>query len=112
MTKFEKKAALAVAAATVGVVVSGLALLRKHNKYMAKKAAATFGSDDDDMDFGDFFDDKDKAKAKADQEAMEAAKQRKLMRLKRQNQVKLTRLQERKLMRQGRLDQKKRMRVR
>ncbi len=106
MTKFEKKAALAVAAATVGVIVSGVALLRKHSKYMAKKAAATFGEDDlDGVDFSET------DKAKACQEAEEAAKQRKLMRLKRQHQVKLTRLQQRKIMRQGQLNKRQLMKV-
>ncbi len=111
MTKFEKKAALAVAAATVGVIVSGVALLRKHSKYMAKKAAATFGSDDDDMYGDDFFEVPGKTGAALSPEADEAAKQRKLMRLKRQNQIKLTRVQEKKLLKQNLLNQKRRMRV-
>ncbi len=108
MTKFEKKAALAVAAATVGVIVSGVALLRKHNKYLAKKAAATFGPDDG-MD-GDFCE-VDEPKACENTEAEEAAKQRKLKRLQRQHQVKLTRMQQRKIMRQGQLNQRRMMKV-
>ncbi len=108
MTKFEKKAALAVAAATVGVIVSGVALLRKHSKYMAKKAAATFGEDDPN---GADFCEVDGAKACRETAAEEAAKQRKLMRLKRQHQVKLTRLQQRKIMRQGQLNKRQLMKV-
>ncbi len=48
MTRLERKAALAVAAATAGVIVSGVALIRKHTKYLAQKAAATFGPDDEE----------------------------------------------------------------
>ena len=46
MTKLERKAALAVAAATAGVIVSGVSLLRKHTRYLTQKAASTFGPDE------------------------------------------------------------------
>ncbi|HCI74195.1 MAG TPA: hypothetical protein DHV42_06625 [Lachnospiraceae bacterium] len=50
MTQLEKKAALAVAAATAGVIASGVALMKKHARYLTQKAAATFGPDDADDD--------------------------------------------------------------
>ena len=48
MTKQERQAALAVAAATAGVIVSGVSLIRKHTRYLTQKAASTFGPDDAD----------------------------------------------------------------
>ena len=48
MTKLERKAALAVAAATAGVIVSGVSLIRKHARYLTQKAAATFDPQDED----------------------------------------------------------------
>ena len=36
-----------VAAAAAGVIVSGVKLMKKHTKYLAEKAAATFGPDDE-----------------------------------------------------------------
>jgi len=48
MNKLERKAAMIVAAATAGVIVSGVKLMKKHTKYLAKKAAATFGPDDEE----------------------------------------------------------------
>ena len=47
MNKLERKAAMIVAAATAGVIVSGVRLMKKHTKYLAEKAAATFGPDDE-----------------------------------------------------------------
>ena len=47
MNKLERKAAMVVAAATAGVIVSGVKLMKKHTKYLAEKAAATFGPDDE-----------------------------------------------------------------
>ena len=47
MNKMERKAAMIVAAATAGVIVSGVKLMKKHTKYLAEKAAATFGPDDE-----------------------------------------------------------------
>ena len=53
MTKLERKAAMIVAAATAGVIVSGVKLIKKHTRYLAEKAAATFGTDDgEDLDYG------------------------------------------------------------
>ncbi len=37
-----------VAAATAGVIASGITLMKKHTRYLAEKAAATFGPDDGD----------------------------------------------------------------
>ena len=48
MNKLERKAAMIVAAATAGVIVSGVKLMKKHTKYLAEKAAATFGPDDEE----------------------------------------------------------------
>lgn len=48
MTAIERKAALAVAAATAGVIVSGVRLARKHARYLAEKAAAAFRDDGDE----------------------------------------------------------------
>ena len=48
MNKLERKAAMIVAAATAGVIVSGIKLMKKHTKYLAEKAAATFGPDDEE----------------------------------------------------------------
>lgn len=50
MTRLERKAALMVAAATAGVIVSGVSLLKKHAKYLTEKAAATFSEDEDQED--------------------------------------------------------------
>ena len=52
MTKLERKAAMIVAAATAGVIVSGIKLIMKHTRYLTEKAAATFGTDDGDMPEG------------------------------------------------------------
>ena len=52
MNRLERKAALAVAAAAAGVAVSGAALLKKHARYLTKKAAATFDPNEDE----DWFD--------------------------------------------------------
>lgn len=46
MTKLERKAAMIVAAATAGVIVSGVKLIKRHTRYLTEKAAATFGTDD------------------------------------------------------------------
>ena len=46
MNKLERKAALMVAGATAGVIISGVTLLKRHARYITKKAAATFGEDD------------------------------------------------------------------
>ena len=46
MTRLERKAALMVAAATAGVIVSGVSLLKKHAKYLTEKAAAKSIRDD------------------------------------------------------------------
>ena len=48
MNKLERKAAMVVAAATAGVIVSGVRLMKKHTKYLAEKAAATCGPDDEE----------------------------------------------------------------
>ena len=48
MNKLERKAAMIVAAAGAGVIVSGVRLMKKHTKYLAEKAAATFGPDDEE----------------------------------------------------------------
>ena len=48
MNKMERKAAMIVAAATAGVIVSGVKLMKKHTKYLAENAAATFGPDDEE----------------------------------------------------------------
>ena len=48
MNKLERKAAMIVAAAAAGVIVSGVRLMKKHTKYLAEKAAATFGPDDEE----------------------------------------------------------------
>ncbi len=112
MTKLEKKAALAVAAATAGVIVSGIALLRRHSKYLAKKAAATFGPDDENgVGSGVYRETEDSPADAAKRAAQEAANQRKLKRLQRQRQLKLTRLQQRKVMRQGQMNSRKLMNV-
>ena len=47
MNKLERRAAMIVAAAAAGVVVSGVKLMKKHTRYLAEKAAATFGPDDE-----------------------------------------------------------------
>ncbi len=47
MTSLERKAALLVAAATAGVIVSGVKLLQRHTRYIAQKAAATFGTEEE-----------------------------------------------------------------
>lgn len=46
MTRLERRAALAVAAATAGVIWSGIRLAQKRAKYLATLAAATFHDDD------------------------------------------------------------------
>ena len=48
MNRLERKAALAVAAATAGVIVSGVSLIKKHTKYLTQKAAATFDPQEED----------------------------------------------------------------
>ena len=48
MNRLERKAALAVATAAAGVVVSGVALLKKHTRYMTEKATATFDPDEEE----------------------------------------------------------------
>ena len=48
MNKLERKAAMIVAAATAGVIVSGVRLMKRHTKYLAEKAAATFGPDEEE----------------------------------------------------------------
>ncbi len=50
MTNLERKAALIVAGATAAVIVSGVKLLKKHAIYLAEKAAATFGVDEEEKD--------------------------------------------------------------
>jgi hypothetical protein len=50
VTSIERKAALLVAAATAGVIVSGVKLLKKHTRYIAEKAAATFGTDEENSE--------------------------------------------------------------
>ena len=55
MTKLERKAAMLVAAAAAGVAVSGVRLAKKHAKYLAEKAAATFKDGDGD-EIGDEWD--------------------------------------------------------
>jgi hypothetical protein len=47
VTSLERKAALLVAAATAGVIVSGVKLLQRHTRYIAQKAAATFGTEEE-----------------------------------------------------------------
>lgn len=47
LTKAEKAAAAAVLAAAAGVAVTGISLLKKHAKFMAKKAAAAFREKDE-----------------------------------------------------------------
>lgn len=44
MTRFERRAALAVLGATAGVAAAGIRLAKKRAKYLAEKAAATFSS--------------------------------------------------------------------
>ena len=46
MTRLERRAALLVAAAAAGVVVSGVRLAKKHARYLMEKAAATFHEDE------------------------------------------------------------------
>ncbi len=55
MTKLERKAAIAVAALTAGVVVSGIELMKKHTRYLAEKAAATFGREDEEEADGEYW---------------------------------------------------------
>ena len=50
MNKTEKAAAMAVLAMTAAVVTSGIKLLKKHTRYLAEKAAATFTDDGDEPD--------------------------------------------------------------
>ena len=57
MNRLERKAALAVAAAAAGIVVSGVSLLKKHTKYMTQKAAATFDPQEEE----DWFDEAEAA---------------------------------------------------
>jgi|GEM_PF-6945424 len=42
MTRIERRAAMAVAAAAAGVIVAGVKLAKRHADYWAKKAAMTF----------------------------------------------------------------------
>lgn len=46
MTRLERRAALAVAAMTAGVIVSGVRLAKKRARYLAEKAASTFKDQD------------------------------------------------------------------
>ena len=69
MNRLERKAALAVATAAVGVVVSGVSLLKKHSKYMTQKAAATFDPQEEE----DWF---DEAEAAGGEEAGEAQEEK------------------------------------
>ena len=57
LTKVEKQAALAVIAMAAGTAGAGIALLKKHTKYILQKAASTFkpeeeadGDNVDDVD--------------------------------------------------------------
>ena len=70
MTRLERKAALAVATATAGVIVSGIALIKKHTRYLTQKAAATFGPEDDEEEGKDLFPESGSAQAEASAEAM------------------------------------------
>ena len=69
MNRLERKAALAVAAAAAGIVVSGVSLLKKHTKYMTQKAAATFDPQEEE----DWFDEAEAAAEDAVEKAGEAA---------------------------------------
>ena len=62
MNRLERKAALAVATAAAGVGVSGVALLKKHTRYLTKKAAATFDPDEEEDWFKEAEEAADKAK--------------------------------------------------
>lgn len=70
MTRLERKAALAVATATAGVIVSGIALIKKHTRYLTQKAAATFGPEDDEEEGKDLFPESESVQAEASAEAM------------------------------------------
>ena len=48
LTKAEKAAAMAVAGMTVTVAAAGVRLLRRHTRYMIRKAAAHFETDLED----------------------------------------------------------------
>ena len=50
LTKFEKKAALAVLAMAAGTAGAGIALLKKHTKYILQKAASTFRPEDEEAE--------------------------------------------------------------
>ena len=50
LTKIEKKAALAVIAMATATAGAGIALLKKHTKYILQKAAATFKPEDEEAD--------------------------------------------------------------
>lgn len=74
MNRLERKAALAVAAATAGVIVSGVALIKKHTAYLTRKAAATFDPDEKE----DWFDEAEAAAEEtgaAEEEAETAAEE-------------------------------------
>ena len=50
LTKAEKAAAMAVAGMTVTVAAAGIRLLRRHTRYMIRKAAAHFETDLEEAD--------------------------------------------------------------
>ena len=62
MNRLERKAALAVAAAAAGVIVSGITLIKKHSKYLTQKAAATFDPNEEE----DWFDEAEGASEDAE----------------------------------------------
>ena len=70
MTRLERKAALAVATATAGVIVSGIALIKKHTRYLTQKAAATFGPEDDEEEGKELFPESGSVQVEASAEAM------------------------------------------
>ena len=47
LTKVERMAAAAVLSMSAGVAAAGIALLRRHAKYLAERAASTFGEEDE-----------------------------------------------------------------
>ena len=47
LTKVEKKAAMAVIAMAAATAGAGIALLKKHTKYILQKAASTFKPEDE-----------------------------------------------------------------
>ena len=50
MNSLERKAFFMVAAAAAAVAVSGVKLAKKHAKYLAEKAAATFRPEDEETE--------------------------------------------------------------